>query len=134
MKRLAKTYRPAKDGKDLEAMPIAPLAHPLSDPTRQPCPGGGLFSTAKDVAAFGQMILRGGTRGDGSACLSEAAIREMTGTQTDDLLSKGKDESGYGLGFATTRKAKPDGPAVAGRAGTAARTRRTCGSTPTRSS
>src|SRR5207244_981065 len=61
MKRLAKTYRPVKDAKDqLEAMAIAPLAQPLTDPTRQPCPGGGLFSSAKDVAAFGQMILRGG--------------------------------------------------------------------------
>src|SRR5262249_48616016 len=61
MKRLAKTYHPTKDGKDLEPMAIAPLAQPLTDPTRQPCPGGGLFSTARDVALFGQMILRGGT-------------------------------------------------------------------------
>jgi CubicO group peptidase (beta-lactamase class C family) len=116
MKRLAKTYRPTKDGKDLEAMPIAHLAHPLSDPTRQPCPGGGLFSTAKDVAAFGRMILRGGTH-DGKRILSEAAIREMTGTQTDELLNKGKGEAGYGLALSTTRKAKPDGPAVAGPCG-----------------
>jgi CubicO group peptidase (beta-lactamase class C family) len=114
MKRLAKTYRPGKD-QALEAMPVAPLAHPLSDPSRQPCPGGGLFSTAKDVAAFGQMILRGGKHGD-KRILSEVAIREMTGTQTDDLLSKGKGEAGYGLGFATTRKAKPDG-VVAGPCG-----------------
>lgn len=117
MKRLAKTYRPVKDAKEgLEAMPIAPLAHPLSDPTRQPCPGGGLFSTAKDVAAFGQMILRGGTH-DGKRILSESAIREMTGTQTSDLPDKGKGERGYGLGLTTGRKAKPDGPAVAGPCG-----------------
>ena len=36
------------------------LAQPLTDPQRQPVPAGGLFSTAKNVAAFGQMILRGG--------------------------------------------------------------------------
>jgi CubicO group peptidase (beta-lactamase class C family) len=117
MKRLAKSYRPTKDGKELETMPIGPLAHPLSDPTRQPCPGGGLFSTAKDVSAFGQMILRGGTATDGKRLLSETAIREMTGTQTGELLNKGKGEGGYGLGLATTRKAKEDGPVVAGPCG-----------------
>jgi len=116
MKRLAKTYRPTKDGKDLEAMAIVPLAQPLTDPTRQPCPGGGLFSTAKDVAAFGQMILNGGTARD-KRILSEAAVRELTGTQTGELLNNGKGEGGYGLGFSTTRKAKPDGPAVAGPCG-----------------
>ncbi len=116
MKRLAKTYKPGKGGEGLDAMLVAPLAHPLSDPTRQPCPGGGLFSTAKDVAAFGQMILNGGTRGN-TRFLSEASIRELTGTQTDDLLNKGKGEGGYGLGFSTTRKAKADGPAVAGPCG-----------------
>lgn len=109
MKRLAKTYRPTKDGKDLETMPIVPLAYPLSDPSRQPCPGGGLFSTAKDVAAFGQLILNGGKHGE-KRLLSEVAVREMTGTQTDALLNQGKSEAGYGLGFSTTRKAKASGP------------------------
>lgn len=117
LKRVAKTYTPTKDGKSLEPMPIRPLMHPLSDAKRQPCPGGGLFSTAKDVTAFGQMILRGGTGPDGKRLLSETAIRELTGTQTDDLLNKGKGEGGYGLGFSTTRKAKADGPAVAGPCG-----------------
>jgi len=42
----------------------------------KPWPGGGLFSNAKDVASFGQMILRGGTGPDGKRILSEAAIRE----------------------------------------------------------
>lgn len=117
LKRVATTYRPGKGKSGLEPMPIAPLAQPLSDPTRQPCPGGGLFSTAKDVAAFGQLILRGGVGPDGKRLLSENAVRELTGTQTDDLLNKGKGEGGYGLGFSTTRKAKADGPAVAGPCG-----------------
>jgi CubicO group peptidase (beta-lactamase class C family) len=116
MKRLAKSYKPTKDGKGLEALPITQLAYPLSDPARQPVPAGGLFSTAKDVAAFGQMILRGGTCGD-KRLLSEAAVRELTGTQTGDILNKGKGEGGYGLGFATARMGKADGPAVAGPCG-----------------
>jgi len=49
----------------------------------------------------------------------------MTGTQTDDLLNKGKGEGGYGLGFSTTRKAKADGPRSPGRAGTAVPTQLT---------
>src|SRR5262249_54079844 len=55
--------------------------------------------------------LRGGTTADGKRILSEGAIREMTRTQTDDLLNKGKGENGYGLGLSTARKAKPLGPA-----------------------
>lgn len=117
LKRVAKTYKPGKGGTGLEAMPIVHLAQPLSDPARQPCPGGGLFSTAPDVAAFGQMVLRGGTAADGKRLLSEAAVRELTGTQTGALLNSGKGEGGYGLGFSTTRKAKSDGPAVAGPCG-----------------
>ncbi len=113
--RLALSYKPDKGG-DLVETPITALVQPLTDASRQPVPGGGLFSTATDVAAFGQMILRGGTVGE-KRLLSEAAIREMTSTQTGDLLNKGKGEGGYGLGLSTTRKAKTDGPAVAGPCG-----------------
>jgi CubicO group peptidase (beta-lactamase class C family) len=113
MKRLAKSYKPGKGGKDLEVIPVTQLAQPLTDPLRQPVPAGGLFATAKDVAAFGQMILRGGTAGD-KRLLSEAAVRELTGTQTGDIH---KGEGGYGLGFATTRRARAEGPAVAGACG-----------------
>ena len=116
MKRMAKTYRPIDKGKNLEAMAIAPLMQPLTDSARQPCPGGGLFSTAKDVAAFCQLILNGGKFHD-KQLLSEAAVRELTSTQTGDILNNGKGEGGYGLGFSTTRKAKTDGPAVAGQCG-----------------
>ena len=41
----------------------------------------------------------------------------MTGTQTGELLNKGKGGGGYGLGFTTTRKPKGDGPTVAGPCG-----------------
>jgi CubicO group peptidase (beta-lactamase class C family) len=116
MKRLAKSYKPTKDGKDLEVITVTQLIQPLTDPYRQAVPAGGLFATAKDVAAFGQMILRGGTYGD-RRILSEAAVRELTGTQTGDILNKGKGEGGYGLGFSTSRMARPDGPAPAGPCG-----------------
>ena len=45
---------------DLEEANLSYLTHPYSDHKRQPMPGGGLFSTAGDVARFRQMILGGG--------------------------------------------------------------------------
>jgi len=116
LKRLAKSYRPGKGGKGLEATTVTQVHYPLNDPARQPFAAGGLFSTAKDVGAFGQMILSGGMY-NGKRILSEAAIREMTGTQTGDILNKGKGEGGYGLGLSTRKMAKKDGPVVAGPCG-----------------
>ena len=58
-------------------------------------PGGGLFSTASDVAKFCQMVLNGGTL-EGKRVLSEAAVKTMTSKQTGDAL-----KDGYGLGFST---------------------------------
>jgi CubicO group peptidase (beta-lactamase class C family) len=118
LKRLAKSYRPVKDGNSLEALTVTQLRYPLNDHTRQPMPAGGYFSTAADVAAFGQMILRGGTTPDGKQLISKASVREMTSTQTGDILNKGKGEGGYGLGFSTTRMSKGEsGPVVAGPCG-----------------
>jgi CubicO group peptidase (beta-lactamase class C family) len=107
LKRLAKSYKPDKDGKDLAETPVTQCFYPLTDPKRQPFPAGGLFSTASDVGVFGQMILNGGTYG-GKRYVSEEAVRQMTSTQTGDLLSKGKGENGYGLGWSTSRKARAD--------------------------
>ncbi len=63
------------------------------------------------------MILNGGVL-DGKRLLSENAVRQMTSTQTGDLINKGKGEHGYGLGFSTSRKSPGDsGPAVPGPCG-----------------
>ena len=105
VKRLAKSYKPGKDNMGLEELQITYLHYPLNDPKRQPMPAGGLFSTASDVAAFCQMLFNGGTNA-GKRLLSEEAVRQMTSTQTADLLNKGKGENGYGLGLSTTRKAR----------------------------
>jgi CubicO group peptidase (beta-lactamase class C family) len=94
--RLARSYKPNADGTGLEEMPIGQLAHqPLSSRKRQPVPGGGLFSTAADVARFCRMILNGGSL-DGTRYLSEASVKEMTTRQT----GAGIPES-YGLGWST---------------------------------
>jgi CubicO group peptidase (beta-lactamase class C family) len=93
--RLAKSYRGTKDKSDIEETPIDLLRYPLSDRTRGPVPAGGLFSTAADMARFGQMVLNGGTFA-GRRCLSEVAVKEMTRKQTGESI-----EHGYGFGFHT---------------------------------
>ncbi len=90
------------------------MTYPLTDTKRHPYPAGGLFSTAEDLGTFCRMILNGGQL-DGKRYLSEAAIREMTSTQTGDLLNGGKGENGYGLGWSTTAKSKGNtGPVIPG--------------------
>ena len=95
-KRLAKTYRPnaAKDG--LEETKIGYLHYPFTDRRRQPMPGGGLFSTATDVARFCQMVLSKGTF-EGKKILSPDAVAAMTSKQTGDEV-----KDGYGVGFSVS--------------------------------
>ncbi len=117
VKRLAKSYKPGKDNTGLEEITITQLHYPLTDRKRQPMPAGGLFSTASDVGVFCQMVLNGGTY-QGKKYLSEDAVRQMTSTQTGDLLNQGKGENGYGLGWQTSRKSHGDsGPVIAGPCG-----------------
>ncbi len=93
--RIAKSYKGNKDKTDLEETPISQLTYPLDDrKTRQPMPGGGLFSTATDVARFGQMLLRGGEL-DGQRILTEPSVKTMTSRQTPAALKES-----YGYGFA----------------------------------
>lgn len=105
VQRLARSYKPNADRAGLEETPITQFLYPLLRGDRYPCPAGGLFSSAADVAAFGRMILSGGQFG-GRRYVSESAVREMTSTQTGTLLAK--DGSGYGLAWSTTL-ARADG-------------------------
>lgn len=93
--RLAKAYMPGPDGKGLAEMTLTQYSKPFSDPRRQAVPGGGLFSTASDVARFCRMMLNRGEL-DGRRYLSENAIAEMTRKQTGDAVEKN-----YGLGWET---------------------------------
>jgi CubicO group peptidase (beta-lactamase class C family) len=91
--RLAKPYQPNADQTGLEETTVTQLSYPLSDPTRQPMPAGGLFSTAEDIGRFCQMILNDGVL-DGTRYLSPAAVEQMTSKQTGARV-----EQGYGLGW-----------------------------------
>ncbi len=90
--RLAKSYKPNSSKNDLEEITIGQLKYPLNDHDRQPMPAGGLFSTAKDLTLFCQMVLNGGEF-QGTRYLSEASVKEMTSKQTGAL------KEGYGLGW-----------------------------------
>jgi CubicO group peptidase (beta-lactamase class C family) len=95
LRRLAKSYKPNRDGTGLEEIPITQLKYPLNDRTRQPMPAGGLFSTAADLARFCRMVLNGGVL-EGKRYLSEDAVRQMTTKQTGPAVKEG-----YGLGWST---------------------------------
>ncbi|MFA7343112.1 MAG: serine hydrolase domain-containing protein [Terrimicrobiaceae bacterium] len=93
LKRLAKTYKVPKGETQLVETPIHFLTYPLDGPNRYPAPGGGLFSTVRDVVRFCQMLANGGTF-EGKTYLSKNAVHEMTTKQTGPLVG-----NSYGLGI-----------------------------------
>jgi len=97
LKRLAKSYKPAASGGGLEETTVTQLKYPLDDSQRQAMPAGGVFSTARDLSRFCQMILNGGVL-DGKRYLSESSVRRMTSKQTGAAV---KEE--YGFGWAVSK-------------------------------
>ncbi len=92
--RVVTAYAPTADKRELRQIQIEQLRYPLDDRSRGPMPAGGLFSTAKDVAAFCQMILNKGEF-RGKRYLSEKAVNEMATRQTGEWI-----KDSYGLGWA----------------------------------
>jgi CubicO group peptidase (beta-lactamase class C family) len=63
-------------------------------------PAGGLYSTAADVAHFGEMLLNRGTY-HGKRLLSEAAVKEMTTSRTAGLTVSPPEAYGLALSLKT---------------------------------
>lgn len=103
-KRLAKSYQAGEDGA-LKEVRISFIKGPLPDRKRTPFPSGGLFSTARDVSQFYQMMLNGGTYG-GKRLLSREAVAQMTRTQTGDIKTGFVDGMSWGYGFAVVKEPK----------------------------
>ncbi len=101
--RFAKTYKTDDDGEGL-VRANNPFVTADADDHRMTEPSGGLFSTARDMSKFYQMILDGGVF-EGKRIVSEAAIAEMTHPH----LASGK--VSYGLGWQCSH---PEKPAIAG--------------------
>lgn len=102
-RRLAKAYQPKADGSGLEETAIYFLQGDLADRRRTAFPAGGLFSTARDVARFYQMMLSRGVW-HGKRLLSAQAVAELTRTQTGDLKTGFTDGMSFGLGFAVVKE------------------------------
>lgn len=115
LQRLATSYKPDETKTKLVETTVGQLTYPLDDRTRRfPMPAGGLFSTAGDMARFGQMLLRGGEL-NGRRVLSEASVAEMCRRQTPDSvkeryglgLAVGDDFFGHGGAYATNLEILP---------------------------
>ena len=82
-KHLATAYRRDNEG-NLAETDNAFLPGGISNRKRTPVPGGGLYSTAKDVTAFYQMMLNGGMS-HGVQVLKKETVSRMTRMQTEDF-------------------------------------------------
>ena len=106
--RLAKGYASANErsGSSLREVRFPQLTAPYSSRrTRGASPAGGFFSTARDCARFGRMMLRGGEL-DGRRYLSAGAVAAMTSDQTNGRFD-------WGLGW-RLRPASADDAASGG--------------------
>ncbi len=102
-RRLAKSYRPAAAGRGLEEVGIYFIKGRVTSRSRTVRPSGGLFSTASDMFRFYQMVLDGGVR-KGRRRLSEAAVTQMTRTQTRDFTTGFVEGMSFGLGWGVVKE------------------------------
>jgi CubicO group peptidase (beta-lactamase class C family) len=75
---------------------------------RYALPAGGIYSTAKDIGRFCQMVLNGGTD-HGKRLLSEKAVSQMTSIQTGSVPVS--PQEAYGLGWSIKLR-DDEGPSV----------------------
>ncbi len=99
--RIAGLYR--MDGQNKT---LAEIDNRIVDPSnvKAPNPSGGLFSTARDMFRFYQMILSGGQLRRGDRIVSEQAVKEMTQRQTGELVTGFTPGNCWGLGWCIVRE------------------------------
>ena len=85
---------------------LAEVDNRIVDPSnvKGPNPSGGLFSTARDMYRFYQMILSGGQLRKGDRIVSEQAVKQMTSPQTGDLVTGFTPGNCWGLGWCIVRE------------------------------
>jgi CubicO group peptidase (beta-lactamase class C family) len=85
---------------------LAEADNRIVDPSnvKGPNPSGGLFSTARDMYRFYQMILSGGQLRKGDRIVSEQAVKQMTSPQTGDLVTGFTPGNCWGLGWCIVRE------------------------------
>ena len=99
--RIATLYRMDDKKKSLTA-----IDNRIVDPSsvKSPNPSGGLFSTARDMYRFYQMILSGGQFRRTDRILSQQAVKQMTSPQTGDLATGFTAGNCWGLGWCVVRE------------------------------
>lgn len=97
-KRLATAYKLNKGKSALEATTLVPLSYPYAGPPRMAVPSGGLFSSAKDLASFYQMILNGGVAG-GRQLIKTETLKRMTSNHTGEMKVGFSEGIHMGLGW-----------------------------------
>jgi CubicO group peptidase (beta-lactamase class C family) len=100
--RLCKIYQPNKDKTGLEPTKVVWI-NAEADKDKFPNPSGGLYSSARDLAAFYHMVLAGGVTPDGKRLLSEKAVHEMTTGHTGDLKAGFVGSAWWGLGWSVVK-------------------------------
>ena len=102
-KRIAKSYKPAGEGKGLVETDIYFVKGGLSDHRRTASPAGGLFSTARDMAIFYQMMLNGGIY-QGRRIVAENSANALTRIQTGDIKTGFVTGMSWGYGFQVVKE------------------------------
>ena len=89
-----------------EKKALAEVDNRIVDPSRvkSPNPSGGLFSTARDMYRFYQMILSGGQLRKGDRIVSREAVKQMTSPQTGELITGFTPGNCWGLGWCIVRQ------------------------------
>jgi CubicO group peptidase (beta-lactamase class C family) len=99
-RRMATIYAPSEDKRSLVA--AENFITDVSD-VKGPNPSGGLFSTARDMFRFYQMVLNQG-RLRKQRILSASAVEQMTSPQTADLTTGFTPGNCWGLGWCIVRQ------------------------------
>lgn len=103
IQRVAKSYLKNDDVKELTEIQPRSINGPLWDRQRTVEPGGGLYSTAEDMRRFYQMMLDGGMW-KGNRLLSDESVRELTRTQTGEIVTGFTDGMSWGLAFQVVKE------------------------------
>jgi CubicO group peptidase (beta-lactamase class C family) len=103
LERVAKSYQKDKETGKLKEADVYFLKGDLWDTQRTVKPGGGLYSTAEDLRRLYQMMLNKGVW-EGKRILSEAAVRELTRTQTGDIKTGFTEGMSWGITFQVVKQ------------------------------
>lgn len=102
-RRIAKSYKPAKDGKALEELEVFYTKGGLTNRKRTPFPAGGLYSTAADIGKLYLMTLNGGSFA-GKQIISKETLALATRTQTGEIKTGFVDGMSWGFGFQVVKE------------------------------